>query len=153
MSTLRELLNDNFDDITQPTPIPEGEWVFKIGAVSTFTPKKDKSGGILLKLVPEEKGEDVDPEEFDAYTAEEPLSEKAEWHRLPLGGRQDQHRARKFFESIGVDGSGKTLLQTAESAEGVRLFANVEHQQSQDEDDDRIFVRLRGFAAVEGGAD
>lgn len=146
--SLRELLNEEVDNIERPVPTPEGEWKWRIDGVSTFNATKDKPGGILLKLQPREPGEDVDQEEFEAFTADEDLDEKIEWHRLPVGSRNDQHRAKKFFASIGCDVTKGTLLQVAEAAEGMEFLATVTHAPS-DRDEEEVFVRLRGFCALE----
>lgn len=119
ISTYEDILNESWDNIPQPLPLPVGSYLL-VGRNATYQPAKaaDKSDAVLFVYGVKEAMEDVDQDQLDELGDDYDLGNNTIFHRIYVETSVDWDRVREHLSKHGVEPKGSI-------GESLKAFKNT----------------------------
>lgn len=136
-----ELLNTPLDDVERPKPLPAGSYLCVVkGLPEHGKSAKKQTPFVNFTLAPQQALEDVDTDALEEMGGLENKTIKATYYLT----ENSLWRIKDFFETCGIDISGKTIDQASEETVNCQVVAVMKHEAS--EDGTAVFAKLASTA-------
>ena len=147
MLTPEEILGSTADDFGEERALPTGHWQLQITKAKVVASKSESENAPKSSFIaysrPVKPLDDVNAAELANFDYTHELAS----YEIPLFVSKDQHKIRRFAETLGIETKGANVAQWADAMKGATYIGEIVHRQNKN-NPEQTFVEVRSPQAI-----